>query len=154
MLVPLILQPHPLVMNKHKYDHQMKPQKSCQGYEDTTERQSTTEQWTVVHIQSIEIHMLVMTINKCCILNNLLTSPPGWEELGFQHNTRLSLAAVNKRSESCGHQATDNTPLLITIIIQLHQCTSCCTLSKQQNKFPYHCNVFIHKEHLYLQCLK
>ena len=27
VLVPLVLQPHPPAVNKHKYDHQMKPQK-------------------------------------------------------------------------------------------------------------------------------
>ena len=52
VLVALILQCHPPVVNKHKYDHQMKPQKSCQGYEDTTEHQSTIEQWMVIHTQS------------------------------------------------------------------------------------------------------
>ena len=54
--------------------------------------------------QKIPIHLIYIHFN-------LHTSSPSWEELGFQHNTRLSLAAVNKRSESCGHQATDNTPL-------------------------------------------
>ena len=32
--------------------------------------------------------------------------------LGFQHRTRLSFAAVSKRSESCGHQARERIPFL------------------------------------------